>query len=311
MDLGSDPAISGGAVTNNGTNGLEVDSGSLTTDGFWDDKDIVYVTKGDITVPEGTTLTVGQGQVVKAGNYNYDLFINGILDATGIVSDHIVFTSLLDDAAGGDTNNNGTTSPATANWGRIEVGSSGSATMEYVDIRYGGGSGSPVTHLYVNQGDLTFRNSTTQYSHGYGIRIQGSDPVLEDNTYSNNNGAAVSMDINSSPAISGATITDNGTNGLEIDGGTLDGDRYWDDSDIVYVTMGDITVPVGITLTIGPGLIIKLAALTTIFWLMEPLRPMALLQPPSYSPKSTMTVPAATPTMVAAYPSPAAGAQSG
>ena len=257
MDLGSDPLISGVIFTNNGVNGLQVDGGTLVEDGFWDDPDIVYVTKGDITVPAGMTLTVGQGQVVKVGNYNYDIFINGILDATGTVSEPIVFTSLLDDMAGGDTNNNGATAPATANWGRIEVGPGASATMEYVDIRYGGGSGSPVTQLYVNQGDLTLGNSSTQYSHGYGIRILGSDPVLENNTYSNNNGAAVSMDVNSEPAVSGATITANGTNGLEIDGGTLTGDRYWDDSDIVYVTKGDITVPVGRTLTIGPGLIIK------------------------------------------------------
>ena len=80
MDLDSNPAISGVTLTNNTINGLQVDGGTMVEDGFWDDPDIVYVTTGDITVPEGITLTIDPGQVVKVGNYNYDFFINGILD---------------------------------------------------------------------------------------------------------------------------------------------------------------------------------------------------------------------------------------
>ena len=35
-------AVDGAAVAGNGLNGLQVDSGTLTKDGFWDDPDITY-----------------------------------------------------------------------------------------------------------------------------------------------------------------------------------------------------------------------------------------------------------------------------
>ena len=60
-------------VTGNGLNGLGVDGGTLTKNGFWDDSDIVYITRGDITVPVGMHLTVGAGQIIKFGNYTYDI----------------------------------------------------------------------------------------------------------------------------------------------------------------------------------------------------------------------------------------------
>ncbi|OQY03290.1 MAG: hypothetical protein B6I22_11950 [Desulfobacteraceae bacterium 4572_123] len=172
MDLGSNPDISGVTLSNNGINGIRLDAGSLTEDGFWDDPDIVYWTAGDITVPEGMTLTMGAGQVVKFGFYVNDLFVNGALDALGVFAAPIIFTGARDDSAGGDTNNDAdTTSPSSGNWGRIEL--TGSANvMEHVSVRYGGYSSAGM--LTVTNGLIN--NIITNSSWG-GIRSAGWSTV--------------------------------------------------------------------------------------------------------------------------------------
>lgn len=47
-------------------------------------------------------------------------------------------------------------------------------------------------------------------------------------------------------------------NGFVVDTGTLSGNRFWDDPEIVYVLPGDIIVPAGATPTVAPGQIVTL-----------------------------------------------------
>jgi len=256
MDVASNPDVQGVTVTNNGTNGLRVDGGTLVGDGFWDDPDIVYVTDNDITVPDGSTLTIAPGQVVKFGHYQYDLFVDGTLSADGTAAAPIVFTE-WDDDAGGDTNNNAdATSPWRNSWRAIRFGATSTGSvMDYCEIRYGAYSSEGM--VTVTGGELTLTHSTIASSNSAGVRIVGASPTLTDNTYQNNGGDAVRMDVESNPSIQGVTVTNNGTNGLRVDGGTLVGDGVWDDPDIVYVIGNDITVPDGSTLTVAPGQVVK------------------------------------------------------
>src|SRR5205085_4880393 len=57
----------------------------------------------------------------------------------------------------------------------------------------------------------------------------------------------ICMDLASNPAISGVTMTNNGVNGLQVDGGTISADTSWDDPDINYVIQNDVTVAAGKT----------------------------------------------------------------
>src|SRR4029079_1152064 len=118
-----------------------LDGGTLVGDSFWDDPEIVYVLTGSVTVPAETTLRVAAGQIIKVRAFSgLFLQVNGTLAAKGAVGQPILFTSSFDDAAGGDTNNDGIASkPARDQWNRIELGStSTSNVLDYVELRYGG-----------------------------------------------------------------------------------------------------------------------------------------------------------------------------
>ena len=258
MDLASNPAISGVTVTSNGANALILDSGSLVGNGFWNDPDIVYRLTGPVTVPAGSILTVGAGQVVKRRTYlGDDLLVNGTLIADGTPSQPIIFTSFEDDTAGGDSNNNGSASlPGDGTLGAIKFSNTSvTNVMDYVDVRYGGYNNAAA--VIVDGGALTMTNSVMRNCGTSGLRIQASNPTLTSNTFRGNATAAISMDLASNPAISGVTVTGNGANALILDGGNLVGNGFWNDPDIVYRMTGAVTVPVGSTLTIGAGQIVK------------------------------------------------------
>ena len=231
---------------------LAVWSGTLNSDTTWTNAEVQEVSN-DLRVATGVTLTVEPGTVVKFHHANAHLFVDGTLDAQGTAVDNIIFTSLLDDV-GGDTNNDsGDSSPGPGNWAQIEV--NGTATISHAQVRYGGhffGS-----QIEVNGGDLTLSDSTISHSETNGVRIVDSDSLLTGNTYSNNNGAAISMNLNSNPTISGVDVSGNGINGLQVDTGTLVKNLTWNNPDIVYRPNDNITVPAGITLTINAGQIVK------------------------------------------------------
>ena len=209
MDLASNPTIVGVTATNNGTNALALDAGTMVGNGFWDDPDIVYRLSGDITVTAGKTLTVGAGQIVKfrVGQAD-DLLVDGTLTANGTPALPIIFTSDRDDSAGGDTNNNGLTDGNNGDWNAINLrtGSSGHL-LDNVQVRFGG-SGNPAE--LVAAVPMTLTNSLVRNSSTSGVRLQTSNSTLIANTFTNNLGAAISMDLASNPAISGVTVNNNG-----------------------------------------------------------------------------------------------------
>lgn len=126
-------------------NGMIVRPGNLTTEGVWDDTDIVHVVQGEIVVPDfqhygGLRLTSSaeQSLVVKFSGASAGITatgtpldnanrIGGSLQLIGTPNYPVVLTSLADDSVGAgftttgvhqvDTNNNGSaTSPAAGNW---------------------------------------------------------------------------------------------------------------------------------------------------------------------------------------------------
>ncbi|HEY2415142.1 MAG TPA: RHS repeat-associated core domain-containing protein [Pirellulaceae bacterium] len=188
---------------------------------------------------------------------DFSLQVNGTLLAQGTAAKPIYFTSSYDDTVGGDANGDGSaTTPGPSQWESITFGATSSGSvLDHVEARYGGEN--VAGEVIVNGGGLTLSNSTLARSLSAGIRIVGASPTLTNISFANNS-AAASMDLASSPVISGVTMTNNSLNGLRVDGGTLSADNAWNNSDVVYVIAGNVTVPAGKKLAVGAGQVVKI-----------------------------------------------------
>ena len=220
--INASPTLKNITFESNYINGVEIPGGNWQTDS-WDNTDVVYYVRKDLTIPAGNTLTISPGVVVKF-TPDTSLLVDGKLVASGTNSNNIIFTSYRDDSAGGDTNTGGFSAGLVEDWGRIRFSdnSDDSSIIQYVTIRYSGNDG--------------------YSSNDYGpIQLINASPILEDIIFESNY-----------------------INGVEIPGGNWQTDT-WDNTDVVYYVRKDLTIPIGNTLTISPGIIVKFTPDTSLF----------------------------------------------
>jgi triacylglycerol esterase/lipase EstA (alpha/beta hydrolase family) len=125
--------------------------GPLTGNCLWRRTAGPYIIRSDVFLAADSTLTIEPGTVVKLATRG-SLTIRGTLSSNGTPRERIVFTSLADDTAGGDTNSDGAASqPKPGDWLYLAVeGSGASATFDCCDFRYGGrfgGQGAPMVSV--------------------------------------------------------------------------------------------------------------------------------------------------------------------
>ncbi|OGP87946.1 MAG: hypothetical protein A2156_01575 [Deltaproteobacteria bacterium RBG_16_48_10] len=185
-------------------------TGEINQDITWTVANGPYVVIGQATVVFGRTLTISPGVVVKSDGPG--LRVNGTLIADGTPAQPIVFTSLYDDSFGGDTNGDGgATTPARGDWYNLWFSSTSTGNvLDYVMIRYGGGSGSH--SLIVDTSSLALSNSTVEESGNDGINAADASPTITGNTIRSNNGHGIWV------SSSNATITNNTVSGCGLDG---------------------------------------------------------------------------------------------
>lgn len=143
------PAITNSKIINSTTspdilNGIAIDGYTHFRKDFTLKKDLPYILETNDPahspyVDAGAVLTIEPGAIFKTNNVNSALFIDGSLIASTTPDNPVVFTSLKDDAKGGDTNGDGLiTSPQNNDWASIKFNAGSSGILKNVDFYYGG-----------------------------------------------------------------------------------------------------------------------------------------------------------------------------
>lgn len=246
-------------------------SGTLTADTVW--SDTVRVT-GDVTVAAGVKLTLLPGTVVK---FDAKAFLNvlGTLDAQGTAAAPVAFTSVKDDLVGEDLTGASVGKPADGDWESLYLrAGSDASTLRNVVIRYAGSSEGPnagaqysTPGLLIEGASPTLSNIRIEDSRWVGLRILGGAPTIQNLDVRRSGSWPIYMDLAAAPKLSGLLSTDNALEGILVDRGTLPADRTWDQTALPYVLNGGnrfdngivLTVPESVTLTLKPGVVVKLA----------------------------------------------------
>ncbi|MBX7237433.1 MAG: right-handed parallel beta-helix repeat-containing protein [Caldilineales bacterium] len=236
--------------------------GAIAANAAWTLANSPYVINNcDIGINAGVTLTIEPGVVVKFGGYYDSIWVDGRLIADGNQAQAITFTSLKDDAAGGDTNGDGNaTQPGPNDWDSLRFQPAGSGSvLDHAIVRYGGGDW--YEEVYVGTNEITISNSTIARSAESGIRFDNRFPAqLVGNRFEDNVGAPVWWDLNASAnsvALNGNTASGNMVNGVALRG-SIGANVTWDgDASFPFVVWDDLVVSQAASLTLAPNTVLK------------------------------------------------------
>ena len=137
-----------------GCNGSTIQIGStISTPTTWESCN-VYVVTGNVGVT--STLTIEPGTVVKfKPDAGLILTGQGHLNGAGTAAAPVYFTSIKDDAHGGDTNGDGSaTKPVKKDWTLVDVSGTTGSTLDYCQFLYGG-KGGTVLDLSLGSASVT------------------------------------------------------------------------------------------------------------------------------------------------------------
>jgi parallel beta-helix repeat protein len=211
-------------------------------------------------------LTIAPANVLKFEDYT-SLNIEGKLQAQGDETGEIVFTSIRDDNAGGDTNADGTISaPETGSWYGISFQENSIDTACVIKksiIRYAGRD---------NRGGINTSHASPlidecQLSNNhFGIYLTGvSNPVISNTTIGSSSITPIAMSFEADPVMSNNVLSfsDNAYDAIGIIGGTMSASgtlkvrSFTDIPNITYFLLNEIIVPENRTLTINKGITLK------------------------------------------------------
>lgn len=202
------PNLSGNSVKDNYCNATIL-SVSPEED-FTIKKDLTYLIKKAITVPNGVTLTVEAGTVLKFADSI--LNINGTLSAIGVAGQPIVFTSVDDREYGEDVWPGNTTPVAPGQWSGILFSeSSVNSNLENAIIRYGGGNlgGYVGGGIGVRQSAIKLKNSIIQNNKLSGLQMINSLSEIDSVEFLGNASTESGINFNGIFVLGGAPTVKN------------------------------------------------------------------------------------------------------
>ncbi len=213
----ANPTITNTTMSNNNRNGIDLETGTYSSDINLNITTLPYIIRGDMAISSGATMSLQPGVLIKLES-DSDIIIYGGLKARGTATQHIIFTSIRDDAHGGDSNGDGVTAGTPGDWGGIFFDNSiidANTILDYCEIYYAG------------QG-------------GYG----NHDCPLELHALAN-------------PTITNTYLANNKFNGIDLRTGSYSSDILLNITNQPYMIRGDLVVESSATLTISPAVIIK------------------------------------------------------
>lgn len=197
------------------------------------------IVTGWVGIAESATLAVEPGvKFLFRGGERAGLWADGKLQLNGTQKDPILLTSWQDQTSGGEGG------AASGDWGGLHLKGSQAdeTTLSFVTIRYGG------------QGNTNC------------LRLTNAAPTLNHLTIENCTGYPVSSDAASEPVVEALELKQNAQGNLwEIRESSLEERSEWvwtnllaaDDTPIIRLVTGLITIKPDATLTLEPGLILK------------------------------------------------------
>ena len=262
------PVIIGNTVSNVGYIGILIgafgtDSPTLKSFDFAGFTNVAYIVESQLAIAAGNVVSIDPGVVIKFNQSYYgQLTVNGALKASGKATGKIIFTSIKDDSAGGDTNNNGTgTIPANTDWQGIDFTGTASDTeniLKNCEIRYCGYPYYWSGAIRITDCRVVMDSTKVNFSYDGALSIFGNaNPEITNSQFYNLNNAPVYMDMFSSPTFSGNKVANVPRIGLRIRGQAISGTipvrsfaGYDTISYIVEETMtvtDQLIIPAGIT----------------------------------------------------------------
>lgn len=201
MSLTSNPTFTSIVFSANGSNGIKIIEGTLSSNATLVKRNVAGFTNipyivGSLTVASGSVLTLEQGIILKFRYAGWTgIAVQGGLNATGIAGQKIIFTSFKDDSSGGDTNNDGSaTIPSNGDWyGLIFYPESIDASNKIIfsEVRYtGGGWTAPF-------GSDTYNGA---------VRIKDAYVQIDNTIFQQGNSSALGIYGAANPAISNCQI---------------------------------------------------------------------------------------------------------
>ena len=265
MSLTSDPTFINMTFTSNADKMLAILEGDLSSDAFLKIRSVagfdnIAYKVDNLTIKSNAKLTIQPGVVIKSQSGR--IVVEGALVANGDATHRTIFTSVKDDSASGDSNDDGNTSvPNPGDWQGIEHKSSGMASqnlLNFVQVKYSNYS------VRYNSSTGTLSNSIITLSNNNGVQVLGaSDPTISNNSFTNIEYAAAHISMFSNPTFSNNTIANVGIYGLSVEpetyskSATVPKRNFAGNNNVTYYLNGTYNIIEGTTITIPAGIVFK------------------------------------------------------
>ncbi|MEM7247488.1 MAG: right-handed parallel beta-helix repeat-containing protein [Acidobacteriota bacterium] len=273
LEVDGQATLSNLTATGNFWNGVVVDNlTDWSISPTWTEAGLPYVLPSSLRFVPGTMLTLQPGVVVKVLDGSVASFELDGLVAVGTPVEPIVLTSLRDDT-GGDTNGDGaSTTPDVGDWNRLVL--TGTGQLENVTVRH-------AEDLSI-QGSVTFTDcrlentlqgitaesasslqvtgSTFADNVNQGLRVFDSTVLTTvDSCDFSDNGVPVILEVDAQATLSNLTASGHFWNGIVVDNLTdWSISPTWTEAGLPYVLPNSIRFIPGTTLTLQPGVVVKL-----------------------------------------------------